>query len=478
MGRYVQRRYFCSYFILLTLTSHVMIGNDDDEYVTFLEQKSLFDQEPIRISPDRDYEYYQKPENSLWQDDTELLPPVQLPHKEFHIKDQQKVVLPELGNIVILTNPIGLVTVLTMVATVVLLDRLAQMKIINSCWSFAQMKEKICGTTIYKGDEYYKNWRNPKNLDRKFPKFFAGHHSLPQRAEFEREMSECLVVIDNLMKKKKLYKSLPWPDDSYEKILDFKFYIDPIYISENEEYQLNERLTAELAQTRASVLRSVRDNIAKVYAIFESLANEIISQLKNVVKDFKAFKIDPKFLMLLACIVLNQSIQGDESNHLLLDPTEHVNDLELCCAGMNKKSIVQLFTHASEYLCLLEDFEKVFDCSHQYSTLYRSKIVRFIQNHDEHSSVEETIKAIKDQIIQKKLYIQRCLQEITYYCKQAGQAKILPDLVKFIKKMSRNRFKKHHKNSDDRSVSKDIVTFDLDGLLTMFLDNIIDDMAN
>lgn len=374
-----------------------------------------------------------------------------------------------------LSNPIGVVGVFTTITMMLILDRLASKGCIDSGWSIAHMKEKIFGTPVYEGDEYYKNWRNQKNLERKFPSLFIHENALAARIAYEREMSQYLLIVDDLVEVQESLKTLPWADSSYERLLNFKFSIDPIYISENEELQLDKRLTHELANCRASALASIKEQIRKLRAIFDSLASEVMYQLKKFMHDFVKFKIDSKLCILLGVIVGAQCIP-DESHDRSCDQTMNIDDIDLCCAGMNKKSITKLFTHVSEYLGLLEDFEKTFDFSNSFFQRYTSKNLRFIQENDRDTSIELIMQMIKSGMAQKQDHIQSCLQEITAYCKRTGQEKILPDITKYLKKISASRLKNYHKNIETRFQLHEIETLDIESLLSLFLDTIGDEI--
>jgi hypothetical protein len=79
---------------------------------------------------------------------------------------------------------------------------------------------------------------------------------------------------------------------------------------------------------------------------------------------------------------------------------------------------------------------------------------------------------IHDGIQKKKDHLLTCLQEITRYCTKTGQGKVLPDLMKFLKKMSINRLKKYHKNIEKRFEVSDIEMLDIHSFLSSFFDDI------
>lgn len=371
------------------------------------------------------------------------------------------------GSTVVMTmaNPVGVVAVVTTVVTILVIDRLAKMNILSPAWTLEQMKERIFGVVVYEGDDYYKNWRNPKNLERKFSPVLTHPGVLPERAAYEEEMTYWLGVVDNLMVQQQALQQLGWPDDLYKKLLDFTFVVDPVYISEDEELQLDKRLTFELANCRASVVASIKLQIGQMYALLDSFAHKIIDDLNDLVQDVKNFKIDYKLVIMLGLMVTGVCVQ-DECD----SGTRYADDLDLCFAGLDKKSMTKLFTHASDYKALLEDLDTMVACSTQFFENYKPNHVRF----GIESSIDVTMQSVTDMIVQKKNQVITCLEQITMYCKKTGQTKILPDLFKYLKKMSVQRFKKYHKNNKIEQRLQDLQKLDLENLLSLFVNNIFD----
>ncbi|AXK60346.1 hypothetical protein [Candidatus Chromulinivorax destructor] len=371
------------------------------------------------------------------------------------------------GSTVVMTiaNPVGVVAVVTTVVTILVIDRLAKMKILSPAWTLEQMREKIFGVVVYEGDDYYKNWRNPKNLERKFPSVLTHQGALLERAVYEKEMSNWLTVVENFMIQQQALQELPWPDDLYKKLLDFTFVVDPVYISEDEELQLDKRLTFELANCRASVIASIKLQIAQMYRLLDSFAHKIIDDVNDLVQDVKKFKIDYKLVIMLGLMVTGVCVQ-DESD----SGTSYADDLDVCLAGLDKKSMTKLCTHASEYEALLEDLDAMVACSAQFFENCKPRQIR--SGND--NVIDARVQSVADMIAQKKKQVVACLEQIALYCKKTGQTKMLPDLFKYLKKMSVQRFKKYHKNNKIELNLQDMQKFDLEKLLSLFVNNIFD----
>lgn len=373
------------------------------------------------------------------------------------------------------TNPIGVAAAVTMLATMLILDNLASKGLIDSKWSYAQCKEKIFGITIYDGDQYYKNWRHPKNIERKFPTIPRYEYSLDERYAYEKEMSAAVHQIQDVVQCQTSLQQLTWPHPSCEKLLQYKLSPDYVFISENEELQLDERLTQELANCRNSAVRNMKEGRSKIYFIFEKLGNEIVHQLKKIVEDLKDFKIDPKLAIILSCLGVgifeaiseSESDSGDNSD-------DDSGSYEQFFVGMHKKDIIKLFTNCSDYYALLQDFEQSLDLNDNFFMQYRSQIQHFTNN--EKQSVASMVKTLQEKITLKKELAQRCLKKIEAYCKETNQSKIIPNLTKSLKKSAISRQKNRNKKIDERLRLNAPVTINVQDLLSFdplvdFLDN-------
>ena len=390
------------------------------------------------------------------------------------VQNSSEVNIPGSTPLVVVTNPVGIVAAVTVVATILVVDRLAQMGLIDSGWSLARMKENIFGVKVYEGDQYYKNWGNPKNLERHFPPFPRYQGMLPERAAFEREMNFQLNCAQNMLEKQSALKKLQWPDKACEKLLNVSLKADPIYISENEEMQLDARLTQELANCRDSAIRSMKENIAALYNIFESLGNELIHQLKSSIQDLLNFKIDAKLIVLLGIAAIDR-FQADDFDVSESDDQDQFDDqkndaqYDDCLSDMNKKSIVKLFTNGSEYQRLLEDFEQTLDITDQFFQEYSSRTPRFTTDQSDdlqEVSVESIIDFVKDEVADKKESVQARLKKIEEHYKNKYQSKSMPNLTKYLKKSSANRLACRNRKIEERLQSHEPVTIDIESLLS------------
>lgn len=488
MGRCVQKNYLYLYVVIMCIFVQATLSSHNEHDI-----ESLFDtiknsnhvenllHNELGLGHNDVYanEFMLPPEESFDGvqnaiDISHLKTPVKTPEylqKESDDKEYKEVTVDSMPHIpgstvvMTMTNPVGVVAVVTTVVTMLVIDRLAKMKILSPAWTLEQMRENIFGVVVYEGDDYYKNWRNPINLERQFPAVLADKSALLERAAYEKEMSNWLTVVDNLMMQQQALLQLPWPDDHYKKLLDFTFVVDPVYISENEELQLDKRLTVELANCRASVIARIKLQIASMYELLDSFAHKIIADVNSVVQDVKNFKIDYKLVIMLGLIVTGICVQDESDNG-----TSYADDLDLCFAGLDKKSMTKLFTHASDYKSLLEDLDSMVACSTQFFKNYKPNQVRFgTQN-----SIDVVMQSVTDMIAQKKSQVMACLEQITLYCQKTGQTKILPDLFKYLKKMSMQRFKKYHKNNKIEPNLIDVQKLDLESLVSLCIENMFD----
>jgi len=93
----------------------------------------------------------QLPENIVF-DDTPLVVQNDVESSDFNIQNNQTALQSNIqGPIphVVVTNPVGIIAVMTAVATVLVVDQISQMGLIDDKWSLVHLKEKIFGVKIY-----------------------------------------------------------------------------------------------------------------------------------------------------------------------------------------------------------------------------------------------------------------------------------------------------------------------------------------
>jgi len=363
------------------------------------------------------------------------------------------------------TNPIGVATAVTLLVTMLILDKLAEKGLIDTKWSFAQCKEKIFGITIYHGDEYYKNWRHPKNVERKFPTISRYEYSLDERYAYEKEYAAAVCQIQDVVQCQASLQKLTWHHPSCDTLLQYKVTPEPVFISENEELQLDGRLTQELANCRQSSIANIQQGSSKLRLIFEKLGNEVVYQLKKILEDLKNFKIDPKLAIILSCLGVGifEALSESESESDENSDSDSSNYQQLFM-GMHKKDIIKLFTNCSDYYALLQDFEQSLYLNDDFFMHYRTQIEHFANN--EKKSVSSIVRLLQEKITVKKELAQKCLQKIEDYCKETDQSKIIPNLTKSLKKAATTRQKNRNKKIDERLRLNAPVTINLQDLLS------------
>jgi len=364
---------------------------------------------------------------------------------------------------VICTNAIGVVSIVTIVAAMLIIDKLANKGVIDTKWSFDTYKEKIFGITVYKGDQYYKNWSHPKNIEKEFPliphqeSFFVG------RYVYEKNICTSLDELDDLVDRQESLQILSWPHSLCTKLLKYKLSPTLIFISKNEELQLDDRLTQELANCRDSSVRDIQKCSSKLNIIFEKLGNEIVFQLKKILDEFKKIKIDPRLVTIVGGIVVGICESQKDEN-----ARETIEDDQQFLTEMNKKDIVKLFTDCSHYYALLDDFDNALNLNNDFSMQCCNQVQHFIDHENELSpkSVSLIFQDLQEKIEVKKELTRLCLQKIESYCKAHNKSGLVSNLMKTIKKISAMYQKSRNKNIEKRLDLNKLVTINIEDLLS------------